>query len=90
MKATYNRVKNSKKKLSKGPAKTSARKLAKAQNFRCASCKQKIIKDFQYEINHIDGNRRNNDFSNLQILCLDCNRKKTIRELRSPKNHTSK
>jgi len=88
MKGLHNRVKKSKKKSGKRGDKTSARKLAKAQNFRCARCKQKIIQDFQYEIDNIDGNKRNRDFTNLQVLCLDCHRKKSIRQTRLRKNAT--
>ena len=31
----------------------------------------------QLEIDHIDGNKRNNDLDNLQTLCCNCHRLKT-------------
>jgi 5-methylcytosine-specific restriction endonuclease McrA len=33
----------------------------------------------QLEVDHIDGNRHNNDLPNLQVLCCNCHRLKTIR-----------
>ena len=32
----------------------------------------------QLDVDHIDGNHKNNDFSNLQTLCANCHRLKTF------------
>jgi len=44
------------------------------QNFRCASCKNRLeFPDFD----HIDGNSSNNDISNCKALCPNCHARKT-------------
>ena len=35
----------------------------------------------QLDVDHIDGNRENNDISNLQTLCANCHRLKTYLDL---------
>lgn len=43
----------------------------------CENCNFKAIHSSQLDVDHIDGDRNNNDKSNLQTLCSNCHRLKT-------------
>lgn len=43
----------------------------------CEFCGFKAIVPAQLDVDHIDGDRTNNDISNLQTLCANCHRLKT-------------
>jgi 5-methylcytosine-specific restriction endonuclease McrA len=43
----------------------------------CELCNFKPVHSSQLDVDHIDGNRKNNDPSNLQTLCSNCHRLKT-------------
>jgi len=43
----------------------------------CNECGFIAIHPCQLDVDHIDGNRTNNDLQNLQILCSNCHRLKT-------------
>jgi hypothetical protein len=43
----------------------------------CEHCGFKAIHRVQLDVDHIDGDRTNNDESNLQTLCANCHRLKT-------------
>ncbi len=51
----------------------------------CELCGFQAIHPSQIDIDHIDGNHFNNDESNLQSLCANCHRLKTIQN----KDHMS-
>lgn len=53
------------------PCRTIARKLKKDYCENCGDTKK-------LEIDHIDGNRSNNELQNLQTLCNECHRMKTV------------
>ena len=44
----------------------------------CESCGFKAVHSCQLDVDHIDGNHNNNKLSNLQTLCANCHRLKTI------------
>lgn len=44
----------------------------------CAHCGFVALHPSQYDVDHIDGNHANNDPSNLQTLCANCHRLKTV------------
>ena len=44
---------------------------------RCQHCDFKPVHTSQLDVDHIDGNRWNNDPFNLQTLCANCHRLKT-------------
>jgi len=44
----------------------------------CESCNFKPLHTCQLDVDHIDGNRKNNKPENLQTLCANCHRLKTI------------
>jgi 5-methylcytosine-specific restriction endonuclease McrA len=44
----------------------------------CEFCGFKAIHPVQIDVDHIDGNHDNNEPSNLQSLCANCHRLKTI------------
>jgi hypothetical protein len=46
-------------------------------NMRCSKCNFKAEHKSQLDIDHIDGNHKNNDSSNIQVLCANCHRLKT-------------
>ena len=43
----------------------------------CELCGFVAVHRVQLDVDHIDGNRHNNDLSNLQTLCANCHRLKT-------------
>jgi 5-methylcytosine-specific restriction endonuclease McrA len=43
----------------------------------CELCNFKPVHSSQLDVDHIDGNKKNNDPSNLQTLCSNCHRLKT-------------
>lgn len=43
----------------------------------CEFCGFKPVHSCQLDVDHIDGNRKNNDVENLQTLCANCHRLKT-------------
>ena len=43
----------------------------------CEFCGFKPVHSCQLDVDHIDGNRRNNSIENLQTLCANCHRLKT-------------
>lgn len=53
-------------------------KLLKERGEKCEICGFEAINKCQLDIDHIDGDAKNNDFSNLQILCANCHRLKTL------------
>jgi hypothetical protein len=44
----------------------------------CAMCSFSSEYPCQFDVDHIDGNHSNNDLSNLQTLCANCHRLKTL------------
>ena len=46
----------------------------------CAQCGFKAINKCQMDVDHIDGNSKNNDITNLQTLCANCHRLKTHKQ----------
>ncbi len=55
------------------------RKLLK-NSLICQICGFQAKHQAQLDVDHIDGNHENNDLSNLQIICANCHRLKTIEE----------
>jgi 5-methylcytosine-specific restriction endonuclease McrA len=51
--------------------------LRKAETMTCEKCGFKAEHICQLDVDHIDGNHKNNDPSNHQILCANCHRLKT-------------
>lgn len=45
----------------------------------CSFCGFKANHPCQLDLDHIDGNRKNNDPSNHQTLCANCHRLKTVK-----------
>lgn len=50
---------------------------AKFKKSSCDFCGFKAIDTCQLDIDHIDGNHKNNSLENLQTLCANCHRLKT-------------
>ena len=44
---------------------------------KCSNCGFVPLHICQLDVDHIDGNKNNNDISNLQTLCANCHRLKT-------------
>lgn len=44
---------------------------------KCSLCGFEAVHRCQLDVDHIDGNHKNNDESNLQVLCANCHRLKT-------------
>ena len=44
----------------------------------CEECGFKPVHMVQLDVDHMDGNKKNNDLSNLQTLCANCHRLKTL------------
>ena len=53
-------------------------KLLKERGEVCEVCGFIATNKCQLDIDHIDGDCKNNKFSNLQILCANCHRLKTF------------
>ena len=45
---------------------------------RCESCGFIPVNSVQLDVDHIDGNNKNNNLDNLQTLCANCHRLKTF------------
>lgn len=45
----------------------------------CEMCGFMALDSCQLDVDHIDGNRNNNNIENLQTLCANCHRLKTVR-----------
>jgi hypothetical protein len=52
---------------------------------RCENCGFVPIHSCQLDVDHIDGNKHNDDISNLRTLCANCHRLKTYIQ-RSPQS----
>jgi len=52
--------------------------LGNLKKIKCEICGFKPINLCQLDIDHMDGNKLNNDPSNLQVLCANCHRLKTF------------
>jgi len=52
-------------------------KYTKKKYCEAPGCTFVPVHGVQLEVDHIDGNKRNNDESNLQTLCCNCHRLKT-------------
>jgi predicted HNH restriction endonuclease len=48
------------------------------EKVKCEICGFVPVHKAQLDIDHIDGNRMNNDILNLQVLCANCHRLKTM------------
>jgi 5-methylcytosine-specific restriction endonuclease McrA len=47
------------------------------KKLECELCSFVALHPVQLDVDHIDGNRHNNDIDNLQTLCANCHRLKT-------------
>ena len=47
---------------------------------KCENCGFVAIHHGQLDIDHVDGNKKNNEESNLRTLCANCHRLKTMLE----------
>lgn len=65
-------------------------KRQKIKKKHCEKCGFVAKHYAQLDIDHIDGNRNNNDPSNLQTLCANCHRLKTVKERDNLKRYSSK
>lgn len=76
-------MRDGKRRYSKLCACCSRNRYKKAFNYRkhkkskCEKCGFIPINTCQLDVDHIDGNHKNNDASNLQTLCANCHRLKT-------------
>ena len=48
-----------------------------AKEAKCCSCGFVPVHPCQLDVDHVDGNKHNNDIENLQTLCANCHRLKT-------------
>jgi 5-methylcytosine-specific restriction endonuclease McrA len=46
----------------------------------CVKCGVKDKDKRFFDVNHKDGNHKNNNFDNLELLCPNCHRKETLRQ----------
>lgn len=46
----------------------------------CSLCGFIPVHTCQLDVDHIDGNRKNNELDNLQIICANCHRLKTFQK----------
>lgn len=53
------------------------KKYGKHKKSKCELCGFKPVHKCQLDVDHIDGNHDNNEYSNLQTLCANCHRLKT-------------
>lgn len=58
------------------------RRMVLAQEPLCRSCMTQGRHTAANEVDHMDGNVRNNAWSNMQSLCKSCHSKKTVRDRR--------
>lgn len=54
------------------------RKYKKFKGNKCSNCGFVAIHSCQLDVDHIDGNHKNNSIENLQTLCANCHRLKTF------------
>ena len=47
--------------------------IAEGQHWKCKKCSRSINEN-EFDIDHKDGNPRNNDITNLRALCVKCHR----------------
>jgi hypothetical protein len=52
-------------------------KFKKERELICMTCGFKAEHECQIDVDHIDGNHKNNAVGNLQLLCANCHRLKT-------------
>lgn len=58
-----------------------------SKGYRCESCRLDLSSNkYLLHTHHIDGNKRNNQESNLQALCADCHRKQPLHDYMSIKS----
>ena len=69
---------NDKKRKPLGPGTRDS--IAARQEYRCNDCGKPFNQKRRYHIDHIDGDRTNNDLNNLQALCAMCHDNKTREE----------
>jgi hypothetical protein len=53
--------------------------LRKLELMQCEECGFKAEHPCQLDVDHIDGNKENNDLTNHKILCSNCHRLKTVK-----------
>lgn len=54
------------------------RTYSKHKKSYCENCNFVAIHSCQLDVDHIDGNHKNNELDNLQTLCANCHRLKTF------------
>lgn len=78
---TYHRLAPHHKKQRKFISRRKRLYIMKKFKYTCQYCGRKPIDGFRLEIDHIDENPMNNDESNLQVLCSECNMGKSHLEM---------
>lgn len=53
-------------------------RLFKSTSMHCEICKFEAVHPCQLDVDHKDGNHKNNDKNNLQVICANCHRLKTF------------